>query len=744
MSKEIDEILKKYESKISSQINPDVDVGDVSKDYAQFKRDMLPNLGKFESLAHSFGSFLKLKLSEKDKKKMQKNLTSAHLDVSPGEVVSFAFSASFILFLVVAIFVFGAYFIKPAGVSGTIFDYIIGSGGLFLLLTFFAAIFVFYYIYSSPERMAKLWKLRAGAQMVPCILYVVVYMKHTSNLERAISFASQHLNPPLAFDLKKIFWDVETGRFSSIKESLDFYLETWKEDAVEFVEAFHLIESSLYEPSNVRRVQILEKSLQVILDGVYENMMVFSRKVRAPLTNVYMLGIVLPTLGLALLPLASTLLGGLITWYHVFILFNLIVPFFVFYLTNQVMLERPGGYGESEILELSPKYGQYKSKRPYVIAALICLPFFIIGVLPFLFQSVFLVDVLNLQPDYSLASFGLPMGDDIWLFDFKSVENGNTIKTLEELKIAKDGKIVGPFGIGALLMSLFLPLSIALFFSFAYKMRTKELINSRGDTRQLEAEFTNSLFQLGNRLGDGVPAEIAFAKVAQSTSGLKTANFFKIVNLNLHHGGMSLENAIFNPQRGALIYFPSQLISTSMRILLESVKKGLNIAAQSLMSISEYLKNIQKVTNRLKDLLAEVVSDMKSNMVFLAPLLSGIVVGLAAMITFILNKLGGLMEGEMGGDAGGFMSLGGFDSLFNVVDMIPPYFLQIAVGIYIIQIIFILTNVLVTVDSGDDKLKKTYDIGRNLIKGATMYFVVALISILTLSVLATVALSSGF
>ena len=66
-----------------------------------------------------------------------------------------------------------------------------------------------------------------------------------------------------------------------------------------------------------------------------------------------------------------------------------------------------------------------------------------------------------------------------------------------------------------------------------------------------------------------------------------------------------------------------------MRVLVESSKKGLKIAAVSLMSISEYVKNIQKITERLKDILAEIVSEMKSNMTFLAPLLSGIVIGLA-------------------------------------------------------------------------------------------------------------------
>jgi len=162
------------------------------------------------------------------------------------------------------------------------------------------------------------------------------------------------------------------------------------------------------------------------------------------------------------------------------------------------------------------------------------------------------------------------------------------------------------------------------------------------------------------------------------------------------------------------------------------------------MSISEYLKNISKVEQRLKDLLAEVISDMRSNMVFLAPLLSGIVVGLSAMITFILNKLSGIfleIQQTGGADNLGFGNLSTITGLFNIFDMIPPYFMQVAIGIYIVQIIFILTTVLVTIDSGEDKLKKTHDIGKNLMRGIGIYFIVTLFAVLVLSILAAVALA---
>ena len=70
------------------------------------------------------------------------------------------------------------------------------------------SVFVFYFTQSYPERLAKKWRLKASSQMVPAILYIVVYMRHTPNLEKAIAFAAEHLQYPLALDFKKIFYDV--------------------------------------------------------------------------------------------------------------------------------------------------------------------------------------------------------------------------------------------------------------------------------------------------------------------------------------------------------------------------------------------------------------------------------------------------------------------------------------------------------------------------------------------------------
>ncbi len=707
----VEDILKKYGARIESQIQTS-DSG-YSSEYTKFKDELSPELTRYEKLCRSLGSFIRLNISEKDEQEVSAQLRAAHVDVEPWQALNLAVMSFVFVFIIGILFSVGTVLIKGDFAN---FPF------LFFLLTMILATFLFYFMKGYPARLANRWRLKASSQMVQTILYIVIYMRHTPNLEKAIAFASENLQPPLSLDFRKVFYDVEVGKFSSIKDSLDNYLENWRGYSSEFIEAFHLIESSLFEPDNSRRVTTLEKALQVVLDGIYDKMLKFTHTVRSPLTNVYMLGVVLPTLALALLPLASAMLGGVLTWIHVFIIFNLIVPFFVFYLTDRIMFLRPGGHGETSLLEKHPLYKEYSSKKHYVNAFILSLPFLILGLLPLIFQFTPVPGALGLQKDYTFSQLG---------FGFLGDQFGQ-----EQFFGFTDGK--GPFGVGALILGMFFPLGIAMFFSIAHRDKTRRIILERRATKELEEEFNNSLFQLGNRIGNGLPPELAFGKVAESSKGLRTEEFFKRVNYNVRQMGMSVESSLFDKVRGVLIYYPSELISSSMKILVESSKKGLKIAASSLMSISEYVKNIQKINLRLKDMLAEITSDMKSNMAFLAPLLSGIVVGLSAMITTILGKLN--FAQNLAGTTAGF-NLDQVLSLFNFKEMVPPYFLQISIGIYLIQIIFILTRTLVTVDSGEDSLERSNQLAGNLRSGILLYFLTALFATMALFILASVVLS---
>jgi hypothetical protein len=715
-----DDILKKYGVKIDRQLksyngNP-MSKGKFSHSYETFRSSMMPEFSRYERWCKSLGNFFTMKLGEKDDVKISRAIEIAHLNVSSSEVVVFAVMLMFLTMFGGSLFVTGIWFLGGGFSFG------------FLFLFFLVSIFLFFYSSKTPERLAMKWRLKASSQMVPAILYIVIYMKHTSNFEKAVAFAAEHLEPPLSMDFRKVFWDVEVGKFSTIKESVDNYLLGWKDYSLEFVEAFHLIESSLYEPEEQRRVAVLEKSLQVILDGVYDKMLKYTHEVKAPLTSIYMLGIILPTLALAILPLVSTMMSGAIKWYHIMLLFNLLIPLLVLYLTGNVMMQRPGGYGETSLLEKNPLYAKYKSNRAYWKGLLFGLPFILIGLIPFFWRYTNLPLWLGMARDYTWADIGLGF-----------MGNSYALGIVDPFT----GVLFGPSGALSLVLSLFLPLGIAMIFIVAFKEKTKEMIISRKEYKEVEEGFTSSLFQLGNRLGDGLPAEIAFAKVSESTKGTATEGFFRMVNENIQQLGMNLERALFDPRRGAVVFYPSQLIATSMKILIESVKKGLKVAARSLMSISEYVKNIKKINSRLNDLLADIISDMKSNMTFLAPLLSGIIVGLSGMIATILGGLAAIMSGgvEGAGDILGAGGISGLIGIFDPVTMIPTYWLQIIVGVYLIQIVFILTSTLVTIKSGRDQLQTTAETGKNLKRTIVLYFFVALVAIVGLTLIGAVVLA---
>ena len=479
-----DDILRKYGAKIETQMKGYDSVPKYSQSYEKFREAMSPDFSRYERWCKSIGNFFTMKVGEKDRQRISRAIEIAHLNVSPSEVV--VFSTMILLFTLFG----GILFFTAIWLITGAFSF------MFLFLVFLLSVFLFFYTSRTPDRLAMKWRLKASSQMVPAILYIVIYMKHTSNFEKAIDFASEHLQPPLALDFKKIFWDVEIGKFSTLKESIDNYLGGWRDYSMEFIEAFHLIESSLYEPDEPRRIAVLEKALQVILDGVYDKMLKYTHDVRSPLTNVYMLGVVLPTLALAILPLASTMLGGAIRWYHLFIIFNLMVPFLVLYLTDKVLMSRPGGYGEANLLEKNPLYPKYKSNAAYFTGIILALPFFILGIIPLLWRYTSLPEILGLAKDYSWSQIGLGFMGNSGIFG----------------TITSSGTLYGPSGVLSVILSLFVPLSIMIMFSTVYKIKTRELIRAREDYKNIEAEFTSSLFQLGNRIGDGLRQKLLLQK----------------------------------------------------------------------------------------------------------------------------------------------------------------------------------------------------------------------------------------
>jgi len=677
----------------------------MSREYEQFKSEYLPKgLTFYEKACNFFEGLVKLPPAQKKKEQLEEAIKVCHLNITPTGVNTFALLAPFTF-----------------GLFGAAISFILTNGGMFFPAFFviLAAAMIKPFGQIPINAAAKI-RMDAGSQMVLSVFYVVTYMRHTSNLELAIDFAAEHLAPPLSMDFKKIMWDVETQKCESIKESLDNYLSTWKGYNDDFIEAFHLIESSLFEGAEDKRISMLDKSLGVILDGTFEKMLHYAQGLSGPMTTLNMLGVILPVLGLVILPLVVSFMEG-IGWYHISALYNVAIPLSVFFLGRKVLLTRPSGHGQIDISK-NPMLKKYKNMvfniggkeiliSPLWYSIIVGMILLFIGMLPVTLHMV-------------APNFDVPiMGDKFKLLDYHCPQKMKNCTIAEQ---------IGPYGLGATMLSLFVVVAAGIPVGLYYKKRSANVMEIRKQSKKLEEEFASALFQLGNRMGDGLPAEMAFGRVAESMSGTVSGGFFELVNENIIRMGMSVEQSIFDPVHGALVQYPSSLIESSMKVLTESSKKGPEVTAQALINISAYLKQMHKVEEKLNDLLSETIGSMKAQIKFLTPVITAIVIGITSMVSTILGKLSGQMKKI--GEEGDASQAGGLMGLFG--DGVPTFYFQAVVGLYVVQIIYILTIMANGVENGNDKLNERYTLGQNMFGAVLTYCALAFVIILAFNLIA--------
>lgn len=712
------DLVEKYKSQLKKNLSIQTGAEEVvakpitTEEYGEFKKHFMPpELNFYEKMCNQAEKLLKIKPDPKKEEQFEEAIRICHLNTTPSGIASFAVLAPVVIAL-------GGAVISLA---------LLGSSFFAMIFLIFGAL-LFGPLNQLPLLIANDWRMRASNQMIICIFYVVTYMRHTSNLEIAINFASDHLDPPLSLDLKKVIWDVETQKYPSIKDSLDAYLDSWKKYSLEFVEAFHLIEGSLFEGNEERRVSLLDKSLTVILEETYEKMLHYAQELKSPVTTLHMLGVILPVLGLVILPLVVSFMQN-VKWYYLASFYNIFLPLGVYYFGRSILSTRPGGYGEADISNnpdvrkksgMISLFGMDVRIEPKTVGLIFAIVLLVIGLSPIWIHLI--------SPTIDFDILKDPITKEA-KFKFLEYRESKTIAGLE----------VGPFGLGATMISLLLPLGVGLGLGLYYKLRSQNIIKIREQTKRLEAEFASSLFQLGNRLADGIPAEIAFGRVAETIEGTASGDFFKSVDNNIRNMGMGVEQAIFDSKVGAIWKVPSKLIESSMKVLVESARKGPRIAAQAMINISSYVKEIHRVDERLKDLLADIISGTKSQIKMMAPVISAIVMGITSMITTILGKLGAQMktvsqEGSTGVPAADVSSMFG--------DGLPAFYFQFIVGFYVVEIVYILTVLNNTIENGTDKLKERYDLGVNLTNSTLMYCVLAGIVILLFNLLAVSILAS--
>jgi len=262
-------------------------------------------------------------------------------------------------------------------------------------------------------------------------------------------------------------------------------------------------------------------------------------------------------------------------------------------------------------------------------------------------------------------------------------------------------------------------------------------LKKRDEIVEMENELHMVLYQIGYQLRSGGSIESNILKTKTKIQELKISKLFNLVIENIQMFGVTFRQALFNLENGAIFKYPSNLISAIFKAISEMASSGSRALSDSIISISNYLKDMREIEEYLEDVLSEVTTTLKIQSLILAPLASGIVVALAAMMISMLLNLSGWAESFQGKLASygpiGTVGSGVFKSVLEIDKIMSiPYF-QLIVGFYMIEVVFMITLFLCIIKYGDDRIQRKYEIGKAILSSVLIYSFVVLVLYLILT-----------
>jgi len=334
-------------------------------------------------------------------------------------------------------------------------------------------------IANFPKTIIRYTQIHSLGDVPEILSYLVMYLKLVPNLENSVKFAATESSTTLAQDLRKLMWDMETRVYHGIDDALTSFAELWGRWSEYFKRSLYLIRSSIHERDDASRVVTLDRALDVSLEGTKETMNQFANRLHQPTVILYSVGIMIPLSLVAMLP-AAELVGMRITIAHVFLLYDILLPLFVFLYTRKILLSRPATFTPANVPSGHPAVQNINKQKRFFISALIgsliTIPGFIFLLLPYL----------------------IPFGISRQSVDFVSSQNGlNSFFPVTLFFI---------WGVAS---------TVTLYCISVYRPYKRV----RDGIKQMEKEFSDALYILGKRISEEKSPEESLLYAAQTMEG---------------------------------------------------------------------------------------------------------------------------------------------------------------------------------------------------------------------------------
>lgn len=577
----------------------------------------------------------------------------------------------------------------------------IGIGLLWYLGPFAIAMFAMYYIQSVPLKEAEKLRIRSLTFIPELVNYLVMSMKVTPNLERAIAFVAQHGHGRIAADFKDLQYDIHVGKYRTVEEALDHMAWKWGEYSPEFKHALMLIRSSVMEADETKRNALLDKAITDVLEGIQEKMDFYSRAMHQPSIYLYYFGVLLPLLLIIIIPVGAMMGGESIGWLSgalpLAIIYNLLIPAASFLLAKSILAKRPPTRDVPKIpedMQGLPKPGWFKIGG-YQLPVMFVAAAIFVGVVAASFIATPIIDPtpLSFEPGYESYCLLGSLRDPQFL-----IAKGET-----------PGLFHSTLGCLPYLQYAGIFLGIIAAFGFYLWSKYKDRYAMQREMIEMENGFQETLYILASRLGEGRPMEDAMKHASEFIpNSPATKRIFLPTLHNVTLLGMTVKGALFDEAYGSLRFIPSGFIHGTMRIVIDSLGLGVQTAARSIISLSMQLRDLQKVEKALKAMLSDITSMMATMSMFIAPVVLGITIALQQIIMGAMRSMAEAGFGETSGaEIPGMsaFSMPSFGQNAAALDAAASQAeLLFIISLYMIEIVAILMYFAAHVNEGDNEL----------------------------------------
>jgi len=550
---------------------------------------------------------------------------------------------------------------------------------------FLAPFIVAGWIGNYPMIMEDRQRTSTLGRLPEVVNYLVISMRLNPSLDKAIEFAAENADEPMAGSLRKVLWDVYMRKHDTVEQSLLAFAEEWGavKEFEQFKRGLYGIRAAQLESTVEGREQALDKSSDTVTAGSRQHIEEYANTLSAPAMVLFGLGVMLPLMLGAMLPMASSMGGGLsIT--SIFLLFDVLFPCIIIGYAWWVVGKRPG-------TTPPPSITDERSKKSRVMAWIL---------------------------SGTVATILFGFGVIEW---FSGGGESHYVATIF---------LLGAFAV---------PVSILLLAGSMKRMKVREEVLS------IEDEFPDALFQIGSRIAEGNPVERAIRNVGESMGDASlTGALMNQISHRTLISSSSLNESLFGSD-GVLENYPSRTVKASMRTVVDVSSKDSITAGRTIMGVSGYIRDLRSLEQDVRMKLGETMGMMETTARFFAPLVLGVTCAIFFLVVDVSSEI---PVGGFSMDANAFSGGSGqpdrdFDGIYDSKDSCPdeggkvdeygcalppgiqPWQFLSIIGIYLMILTVVIGYFTSSIRSGEDWLDRRHTIGMSLVIGYIVFALTA-------------------